>query len=161
MTFAEFLFQRNISPPLPKERWRELRAEFRKIYHKEYRKKYRGRTKRIEIVVHPGEYNQIAKAARGYDEKVSAFIRKAALAYLTTEVYLPFDADIEQIKFLIARIGNSLGEIVHNSHIERNISESQLLAAAKQLQVMEKTLDQFFKAPKAIFKPLNLANDAD
>jgi len=153
MTFVEFLLQNNITPPISPERWQELRKEYRKQYQKVYRKEYRHRIKRVELLLSPDEYKLVSKVAKHYEERVSAFLKKAALAYTHTEIYLPLDTDTEEIKLLLTRSGNLIAEIIYASHIEKHISEAQFTALVQEVRQMESTLNTFFVAPKAIFKP--------
>ena len=133
---------------------------FKKEYARTYQRALRSRIKRIEFVTTSAEKKIIQSIAKQYGEGSGVFSRKATLAYINSEIFLPPNTALETTQMLIRRSSNNVNQIVKTVHIQKHIDNGRLTQIVQELQQMERDLQQFYNTPKIIFKPIHLIPNA-
>jgi len=161
MTFQDYLLANHIrSESLSGSELEDLRAQFKRQYARDYQRQFRQRIKRIEFVVTSAEKKIIQSIAKQYGEGIGVFSRKATLAYIDSEIFLPPNTTLETTQMLIRRSSNNVNQIVKATHIQKYIDNGRLTQFVQELQQMERDLKQLYNTPKIIFKPIHLIPNA-
>ncbi len=161
LTFQQYLLQHRISfEVLTDKEKMQVRADFKKHYARAYQRELRGRIKRIELVCSKTEYQQLKQIAKQYGEGIGVLSRKAVLAYIESDIYLPPNPILADTKLLIRRSANNVNQLVKASRIHKQIDNQHLEALAREFRQMETVLDQFYQTPKIVFKPIHLIPNA-
>lgn len=138
-----------------REEYKKAHRSYRKEYQKQYLKKYRDTLKRVEILFSMDEYKTLQNMGSAYDEKPTNFIRKSSLAYLQSEIYLPLNKDIEEVKILIRKSSNDINNLVYQ-YRNHPISNEEFKQLIKQVNQIEEAVSELHTNPKVIFKPIHL-----
>jgi len=161
MTFQDYLLKYHIrTEDLSEPELERLRTEFKKEYAKAYQRELRSRLKRIEFVTTMAEHKIIAQVAKQYGDGIGVFCRKATLAYISSEIFLPPNDTLETTQMLVRRSSNNVNQLVKVSHIQRHIDAGRLAQLVTEFQQMERAFKRLYSTPKIIFKPIHLIPNA-
>jgi len=161
MTFKQYL--KHIGINLSEKSSEELaflRVEYRRFYNRQYSKEYRKKFKRFDVQYSHLENETIQKVAGIYKVKPATLIHHVSMAYLESEVYLPSFQSLEEATYLIRKSSNNINQLVKATHIQKQIHESRLIQMVEELRSIVNSLEDLYKNPKIIYKPINLITNA-
>jgi len=88
---------------------------YRKSYQRAYKRHQRSQRKEYQIQLSKEENKLICEAAKKHHLSPSAFIKKAALAYLQNEYVVPDNQRIAHLEYLLSVAYSSIHQIAENT----------------------------------------------
>jgi hypothetical protein len=121
---------------------RRMRLYNALYYEKEHKK-------RVKCTLEAGEYAQLAKQAIKTGDTPTAFLKKAAFAYLNKKYLVPqnIENSLEKLSGQIRKIGNNLNQIAARTNTLKKVSFGDLNQAKKELERLESAFERFIKEP--------------
>ncbi len=127
--------------------------EAKKIYRKKYLLKYK-QTQRadkpefnISFSDKNGEYTRVESSATKHNLTVTAFIKKATLAYIENKYVVPNTLQISKLEQVLSECLNEVQKIVKTKERFMFDREDKYKAIEKRIEKLEVQIDSIFRHP--------------
>jgi hypothetical protein len=127
--------------------------EAKKAYRKEYLLKYKQKQRaekpefNVSFSNENGEYSRVEHASNSHKMTVTAFIRKATIAYISKTYVVPDRMGIAHIEQLLAQCLNEIKSIIKQKDRYHFQNEQKYDIIEKRIEKLEEEINQFFRQP--------------
>lgn len=117
LSFEDFAKTKGIAlENLTSQERSSLMVLYRKHYQRSYQKTYQTKKRRVQVVFEKSEYQELQKAAKAHNQKLTTFVRNSSLAYLNECYLLPDDTQVRALEIGLRRIGNNVNQLSRRSN---------------------------------------------
>ena len=134
------------------EEIKAAKKAYRKIYLLKYKQKQRENKPEFNIYFsnENGEYGRVESAAKKHNMTVTAFIKKAVMAYIEQKYIVPDPLQIGRLEQVLSECLNEIQTIVKTKERFLFDREDKYKAIEKKIEKLEAQIDAIFRHPKLV-----------
>lgn len=120
----------------------------RRIYNKRIQEDQKTRGfRRVSVTLSATEYEQLAKRASGFDERVTTHLKRCAFAHLEARYLVPPDIDVrlDALMAIMRGIGNNLNQLARHSNEMRYFLDTEEVRL--QIRRLDDEVRRFVASP--------------
>ena len=132
------------------EEIKAAKKAYRKIYFLKYKQKQRENKPEFSVYFsnENGEYGRVESAAKKHNMTVTAFIKKAVMAYIEQKYIIPDPLQIGKLEQVLSECLNEVQKIVKTKERFLFDREDKYKAIEKRIEKLESEIDFIFRNPK-------------
>lgn len=133
---------------------KNAKRKYRKGYLLRYKQNQRQEKPEFTVLLdrQTGEYGKIALAAKKHKMSVSAFLRRATLAYIEQKYLVPNTDTIAKLEQLLQECLNEVQRISRTKEKYQHERNSKYEAIEERIELLQEKIDELFRRPAIIEK---------